>query len=71
MRDYLAVRSQLHKSRDRYFSCCAEWETSLNVLYREYGTQWNPSPGNKLYEKEQQISRKVDEVGDGHHTCRW
>ena len=62
IKDYHAVRGQLHKIHDRYYACCAEWETCMNVLYREYGMQWSPTAGNKLYEKEQQVSRKVDEV---------
>ena len=64
IKDYHAVRGQLHKTRDRYYACCAEWETCLNMLHREYGMQWSPTAGNKLYEKEQQVSRKVDEVWD-------
>ncbi len=44
-------------------SSTAEWEVSLMTLFREFGDTWNPTPGNKLYEREQLLSRKVAEVG--------
>ncbi len=32
------------------------------MLFREYGDTWNPTPGNKLYEREQQLCKKMAEV---------
>ena len=30
-------------------------------LYHEQGDSWNPAPGNKLHDREAQLSRKVQE----------
>ena len=32
------------------------------MIHKEFGAVWEPVAGNKLYEKEQQVCRKVDEV---------
>ncbi len=64
MKDYSQQQYHLSKAQDRYYSCCSEWENHLTVMYREYGASWEPTVGNKLYEKEQVISRRVDEVSD-------
>lgn len=62
VKDYQQVRLQVQKAKERYFSLAAEWEASLMMIHKEYGAVWEPVAGNKLYEKEQQICRKVDEV---------
>ena len=62
VKDYQQVRLQVQKAKERYFSYAAEWEGSLMMIHKEYGAVWEPVAGNKLYEKEQQICRKVDEV---------
>lgn len=31
------------------------------AIYQEQGDSWNPTPGNKLHEREMQLSRKVVE----------
>lgn len=62
VKDYHSATSALQKAKERYHSCTAEWEGSLLALYREYGDSWSPAPGNKLYEKEQLLTRKVQEA---------
>lgn len=42
-------------------SLTSEWETSLLAIYCESGDSWNPAPGNKLYEKESVLCRKMEE----------
>lgn len=44
------------------FSSASEWEGSLLALFKEHGDTWNPTPGNKLYEREQLLSKKMAEV---------
>lgn len=39
----------------------SEWETCLLAIYQEEGDSWNPGPGNKLHEREMQLSHKVSE----------
>ena len=56
------MRLQAQKAKERYFVAAAEWEASLMMIHKEFGAVWEPVAGNKLYEKEQQVCRKVDEV---------
>lgn len=62
MKDYQQYRTQVQKAKERYFSSCSEWENQLMLLYKEFGPVWEPVTGNKLYEKEQQIYKRVDDV---------
>lgn len=62
MKEYSQHQYQLSKAQDRYYSTCTELENHLIIMYKEYGAVWEPTVGNKLYEKEQAISRRVDEV---------
>ena len=62
VKDYNQVRLQAQKAKERYFVAAAEWEASLMMIHKEFGAVWEPVAGNKLYEKEQQVCRKVDEV---------
>ena len=64
MKDYTQQQYHLSKAQDRYFSICSEWESHLMIMYKEFGAAWEPCVGNKLYEKEQVISRRVDEVSN-------
>lgn len=43
------------------FSVASEWQSSLLAIYRECGDAWNPTPGSKLYEKEMQLCKKMEE----------
>ena len=43
-------------------SSAAEWEGVLLALYREVGDSWNPTPGNKLYERETLLAKRMDEA---------
>ncbi|XP_003384235.2 PREDICTED: uncharacterized protein LOC100638759 [Amphimedon queenslandica] len=69
VKDYQQVRLQTQKAKERYFSLAAEWEGSLMMIHKEYGAVWEPVAGNKLYEKEQQICRKVDEARLDYESC--
>lgn len=42
-------------------SFASEWQTSMLAIYREHGDTWNPSPGNKLHEKEVQLCKRMEE----------
>ncbi len=42
-------------------SCTSEWESSLLAIYSESGDSWNPTPGNKLYEKEIVLCKRMEE----------
>ena len=62
VKEYHQQHILLQKCKDRYFTTCSEWENHLLLMYKEYGAAWEPVAGNKLYEKEQLFSKRVDEV---------
>lgn len=62
IKDYVTARNTLLKTRDRYYSTTAEWEASLLAIYSESGDSWNPTPGNKLYEREALLCRRMEEI---------
>ena len=42
------------------------------AIYREFGDTWSPTTGNKFYEREQLLHRKMQEVSSVHthvYTC--
>ena len=47
-------------------SATGEWEAVLVALYSESGSNWNPTPGHKLYEREQLTAKKSQEVANIH-----
>ena len=42
-------------------SFSSEWEGSLLAIFNESGDSWNPTPGNKLYEREAALCRRMEE----------
>ena len=44
-----------------FTSFTSEWEGSLLAIYAESGDSWNPAPGNKLYERELVLCRRMEE----------
>ncbi|XP_064384154.1 uncharacterized protein LOC135333176 isoform X2 [Halichondria panicea] len=69
LKDYFTAKAALQKSRDKYFSVVGDWEVVMLELYHEQGDSWNPAPGNKLHDREAQLSRKVQESKEDYETA--
>ncbi|KAL5499317.1 hypothetical protein EMCRGX_G010706 [Ephydatia muelleri] len=62
IKDHFTSVLQLSRARERYYSCSADWESSLMTLYKEFGDNWSMQPGNKLYEREAVMCKKAQEA---------
>lgn len=56
--------SKLHEYWSTFFllhRCASDWEGSLIVIFHGFGDTWNPIPGSKLHEKENQLCKRMEE----------
>ena len=51
------------------YSVVGDWEVVMLELYHEQGDSWNPAPGNKLHDREAQLSRKVQESKEDYEAA--
>lgn len=52
-----------------FCSVVGDWELVMLELYQEQGDSWNPAPGNRLHDREAQLSRKVQESKEDYEAA--
>ncbi len=50
-------------------SVVGDWEVVMIELFQEQGDLWDPTPGNKLHDRETLLSRRVQECKDDYESA--
>lgn len=61
IKDYNLCHQSYQKTNERYRNTTAEWEGLLLSIHTEYGGIWSPSPGVKIWEREINTSKRLEE----------
>ncbi|KAI6661618.1 hypothetical protein LOD99_13491 [Oopsacas minuta] len=61
VKDYTLYYQSYCKSSERYRNTAAEWEGLLLSIYTEYSGVWAPTSGVKIWEKEVNTSKRMEE----------
>ena len=61
IKDFNLYYQGYSKSSDRYRNTAAEWEGLLLNIYTDYGGIWSPTAGIKIWERESNTSRRLEE----------